>query len=432
MSKIGQSERPESSVSREASSLPMPFGTISFVPALESIRVFDGSDADESLESTELLSAETGNMPAIAVAAPVTAPAVPSQPPDSNGSSAQRGTNGAPKPPPLPSGRTAALHASGSERVTNPSTGPVPRAIVPPRIVAPVPRQLMVPTPVAPPKPEVVDDVASFMADIVAAEKNGGHREDPIGRISDASWFSEIFDESYSSLRSENSDNRARRETRFVAESFGLVQGAAVLDVACGYGRHALLLAQLGYEVTGIDLSRQLLEEGLAEARRRGVSVKFAQGDMRQIPFAGAFDGISCLGTSFGYFDDYTNLEVLRSVARALRPGGRFVLEVVNRDYIASRTPRRHWWEAGATRLLEEVNFLAATSSLHVVRSLVRRGEAPWEQRIVVRLYSVHELSALLGMVGLAVVEVSGDIAYRGTYLGAGDRSIWITAQKSR
>lgn len=432
MSKADQSERTERDPAAMVSGLPMPFGTVSFAPALEAVRIVDHTGLADSFESAELLSDDTGNMPAVVAEAPVTAPTTPVDARTSTGPAAQRVTNGAPKPPPLPAGRTAALPASSTERATSPSTGPVPRAIVPPRMVVSPPAVVMVPPPVAPEAPAVVDDVASFMADIVAAEKSGGRREDPIGRVSDAAWFAEIFDESFVALRPENADNRTRRETRFVAESMGLSHGASILDLACGYGRHALLLAQLGFDVTGLDLSRPLLEEALSEARRRGVAVKFAHGDMRQIPFESTFDGVACLGTSFGYFDDHTNLEVLRSVARALRPGGRFVLEVVNRDFIASRTPRRHWWEAGETRLLEEVNFLAATSRLHVVRSLVRPGEAPWEQRIALRLYSQHELTALLSMVGLSVVEVSGDIAYRGTYLGDGDRSLWVTAMKAR
>ena len=76
--------------------------------------------------------------------------------------------------------------------------------------------------------------------------------------------------------------------------------GTTVLDMACGRGRHARWFAEVGCDVTGIDLSA----ESIAEARHDVPSAHFAVHDIR-VPFASAaFDLVVCLFTSLGYFED--------------------------------------------------------------------------------------------------------------------------------
>ena len=99
-----------------------------------------------------------------------------------------------------------------------------------------------------------------------------------------------------------------------------------MLDVPCGDGRIAAELAAAGLKVAGIDLS----ERQVQRARARGSDAEFAMGDMRSIPWDARFDCVLNWFGSFGYFDSATNRTVLRGFARALRPGGRLVLDQVN------------------------------------------------------------------------------------------------------
>ncbi|HEX3213864.1 MAG TPA: class I SAM-dependent methyltransferase, partial [Actinomycetota bacterium] len=121
---------------------------------------------------------------------------------------------------------------------------------------------------------------------------------------------------------------RTAAEVNGVVGQLGLAPGARLLDLCCGPGRHAVPLAQLGYRVTGLDLSRPLLARAAAAAA--GQRVGLVAADMRRLPFAdGSFDAVLNLFNAFGYLEDEAQDElVLAEVARVLAPGGRFLQEL--------------------------------------------------------------------------------------------------------
>ena len=131
------------------------------------------------------------------------------------------------------------------------------------------------------------------------------------------------------------------REVEFIERSLELPAGAKVLDVGCGYGRHAIELVSRGLNITGLDLSLPLLIRAADEAQRRALSVNFVHADMREMVFEDQFDGAYSMLTSFGYFDEEANLRVLEGIARALRPGGRFLLDVLTLDHDDDHVARR-------------------------------------------------------------------------------------------
>ena len=102
---------------------------------------------------------------------------------------------------------------------------------------------------------------------------------------------------------------------------------------------------------------------------------------MRELPFDRKFDGAYCMLTSFGYFDEDANLKVAEGVARALKPGGRFLLDIVNRDYVVSDLPTRIWWEGVGCVVLEEVDFNFHTSRIVTRRSVVFEDGRSWSRR---------------------------------------------------
>ncbi|MFD0588337.1 class I SAM-dependent methyltransferase [Paenibacillus sp. GCM10027627] len=127
---------------------------------------------------------------------------------------------------------------------------------------------------------------------------------------------------------------QASREVRQMTDLLALPTGASVLDIGCGMGRHALALAEAGFQVTGVDLSRALLEE--ARAHDSCGKVEWRQGDMRELPFPdGSFDATVNLFTSFGYFSsEGDNVNVLRHIRRVLRPGGAYLIDFLNPLYV--------------------------------------------------------------------------------------------------
>ncbi|HEY7954640.1 MAG TPA: class I SAM-dependent methyltransferase, partial [Polyangia bacterium] len=167
-------------------------------------------------------------------------------------------------------------------------------------------------------------------------------------------WFEEIFDDDYLRTLPFLTPRQTEREAAFISESLGLPASGAVLDLGCGYGRHAMDLAQKGYKVTGLDLSLPLLIRAADTARRASLNINFIHGDMREMTFDNEFDGAYCMFTSFGYFDDDTNRKVAANLARAIKPGGKLLIDVVNRDYLCRDLPTRVWWQGEACVILEE------------------------------------------------------------------------------
>jgi SAM-dependent methyltransferase len=123
-----------------------------------------------------------------------------------------------------------------------------------------------------------------------------------------------------------------------------------VLDLCCGRGRHAIELAQLGYQVTGIDRHAGAIDAARAAAHAAGVTTTLAVADMRRPGLAPeSLDGCVSLWQSFGYFGDLENLSVLRAIRAALRPGGRLLLDIYNGTFFPHYQGNRISQIAGRT-----------------------------------------------------------------------------------
>jgi len=226
-----------------------------------------------------------------------------------------------------------------------------------------------------------------------------------------ARWWEGYFDQTFISLyRDLLTRERTEREIRGLREMVALPPGAAVLDVACGWGRHSIELARAGYAVTGLDLSETLLARARKRAAAARVEAAFVRGDMREIGRRGEFDLVLSLYSSLGYFlSDDEDLRVLRGVREALRPDGAFVLETMHRDHIVGAYAARDWWETddGLTVWVER-EFDAVEG---VSREWTRwsKGKESAEKYHEIRIRSATEWDALLRAAGLVPVDWYGD-----------------------
>jgi SAM-dependent methyltransferase len=160
------------------------------------------------------------------------------------------------------------------------------------------------------------------------------------------------------------------------------------------------------------------------------LSVNFVHADMREMAYDSQFDAAYCVLTSFGYFDEETNLRVATSICRALKPGGRFLVDTINRDYIVSDLPSRVWWEGDGCVVLEEVDFDFHTSRVLIRRSIVFGDGRQVENEISIRAYSLHELGRVLRRAGFQVLEVSGSLENKEPFLGAASRHVVLVCER--
>lgn len=225
-------------------------------------------------------------------------------------------------------------------------------------------------------------------------------------------------------------------EADFLARELGLKPGAAVLDVPCGTGRLALALAARGCAVTGVDASAECLAAARKAARGAARRIKAAgapppawhAGDMRALPWPGAFDGAFCFGNSFGYLDRAGTAAFLAAVAGALRPGGRFALDTgFAAESVLPGLEPRSWEPVGDLLLLVEQDYDAADSRLDIAYTVVKGGRRETRQAHA-WVFAVGEIGAMLAAAGLRTVGTYGDPW--GNPFTVGDDRLLVVAEK--
>jgi SAM-dependent methyltransferase len=314
------------------------------------------------------------------------------------------------------------------EDLVSVESAPGARLQTPPPVIAPPMRARIASQPPVPPpkanKPPLVI-VPPHVGYVPAApsEPSGLRRK---GRL----WWEDLFNDDYLRTVEKLSDEQIAREADFIEDSLGIERGGALLDLGCGTGRHAIELARRGYEMVGFDLSLAMLARAGDEAQERSAKLNFVQGDMRDMTFEEQFDGIYCWNTTFGYFEEDKNAQVVEHIRRALKLGGLFLLDVVNRDFIMRQSPSLAWFEGDGCVCMDEMNIDFITSRMRVKRTMMLDDGRSREIEYSMRVYSLHELGKVLHDHGFKVCEVSGRLGTPGVFFGNESPRTIILAEK--
>lgn len=152
------------------------------------------------------------------------------------------------------------------------------------------------------------------------------------------SWFEDWFDTPlYEVLYANRNEEEASKMAGLIGKEIPVDRYPVLLDLGCGRGRHSLALAEMGYRVTGLDLSGEAIRKARQKATQKNLqNVTFRTGDMRK-PLKSSFDAVVNLFTTFGYFlEDKENLRVIESAGTMLRPGGMFLIDFLNAPWVRS------------------------------------------------------------------------------------------------
>jgi len=202
-------------------------------------------------------------------------------------------------------------------------------------------------------------------------------------------------------------NERAEAEVAALVRLLELDSPMKILDLACGFGRHANRLAALGHAVTGIDYMPGFLSIAQENAKTMGVQVDYRQGDMRRISFEEEFDRVLLLFTSFGYFEDNENEQVIQKMARALKPGGILTFDTLNRDAALKYLSGAEVVDKGKDLLINRMSFDTLSGRFHNHRILIRDGQRK-DKPFSIRLYNATEIAALLERAGLFDYQILG------------------------
>ena len=216
-------------------------------------------------------------------------------------------------------------------------------------------------------------------------------------------WFNSPF---YHKLYFERDEKEADGFIRRLAEHLQLKAGTRLLDIACGKGRYSKLLAQSGFDVTGIDISQMSIEY----ARQfENDHLHFFIHDMRLPFWANYFDYAFNFFTSFGYFTTRREHDAaIRTIACSLKPGGTFVIDYLNVHYaedhlVATETKQLNGTTYDIKRWKDEFHFY---KTIRVTDSSLTR---PLEYTEKVAKFSLGDFTDMLSYQGMQVQEVVGD-----------------------
>lgn len=217
-------------------------------------------------------------------------------------------------------------------------------------------------------------------------------------------------------------------EVAFLVRELGVSPPARLLDLPTGLGRHSVILASRGYQVTGIDLSSLAISSAQKEAAALGVKATFLVGDMRRAPPDVPFDAAFCFGNSFGYLSREDMTHFVRHMLFAVRPGGRWAIDTgAIAEALLPHLAAERTLEAGGVTYEVRSRYDADAKRLNQACTLVRGNERETRE-LSQAIYSVSELHELLKTVGWKVLHTYGSLD--GRPFEAGARRLLVVAER--
>src|SRR5262249_28746725 len=209
-------------------------------------------------------------------------------------------------------------------------------------------------------------------------------------------------------------------EVEFVLRHVSPPAGGRLLDVPCGVGRHSLALSQKGFAVTGVDGSESLIADARRAATEQSLFVEFHRRDMRDLPWPGTFDGGCCLGNSFAYLGDEGDAAYLQAVSRALKPGGRFVLQTnLCAESVFTTRLQRAWFPMGDLLFLADTDYDPAAGRLTSSYTLIWDDGRRESKKSIYRIDSYGEWRAMFAAAGFEDVRAFGSLTDEPYRLGS-------------
>lgn len=225
-------------------------------------------------------------------------------------------------------------------------------------------------------------------------------------------WTKDYFDDIYLKyFLIPQSEERTKEQIDFISKF--LPDNGYILDAGCGIGRHSIELARRGFKLLGIDTNQKYIDLAREKAKSLMLeNVTFAPLDMRNLNEEEVFDGIVNLWSSFGYFDDDTNEQIIKNFFKAVRKNGKVIVDIENRDYILKFFIRETFKEKeDGVFILERRKFDPVTSVVTTHRYIIGEGFRKEYLRHI-RIYSLTEMINIFKRAGFK------EIGYFGNYNG--------------
>ena len=239
-------------------------------------------------------------------------------------------------------------------------------------------------------------------------------------------WFVDWFNSPYYHLLYNHRDDKeAITFINKLVQKLNAPAGSRMLDVACGKGRHSKALAEMGYNVTGIDLSFESITEALAYQEE---NLSFYQHDMRLPFWINFFDYAFNFFTSFGYFKtrrEHNN--AIRTISQSLKKDGCFVLDYLNVIYAEDHL------EKTSSKIVDEVKFSITKwqDEEHFYKQIEAEdnGLVKHLSTEKVAKFTLGDFTTMFTSQGLQINEVFGDYKFQSYDIRSSPRLIMVASK---
>ncbi len=209
-----------------------------------------------------------------------------------------------------------------------------------------------------------------------------------------------------------------QNEINFIIDIMELSGSERVLDLACGFGRHAIELSKRGFSVVGVDITPDLIKEAERIASVEKLSTEFICADIRDVSFKNEFDVVLNMGDgAIGYLEnDDENLKIFDVITCSLKQGGKHFMEIINAEHAEIHFPKKSWYIGGKWLSLEEYQWDKETRRMLLGGWGLRFGEIakkPATTDMVaassIRSYSIDEIEEILTLRQMTIKKTFGN-----------------------
>ncbi|MBS1918940.1 MAG: class I SAM-dependent methyltransferase [Bacteroidetes bacterium] len=219
------------------------------------------------------------------------------------------------------------------------------------------------------------------------------------------------------------------KESDFMAQYFNLTSESRVLDLMCGYGRHALALSKKGIHVTAVDNLSDYIIEIKKNAEQEQLPLTAIRADIIRYEPEGQYDLAICMGNSFNFFEAYHAQNIITMVAAHLKPGGHFLINTWTlAEIVIKYFKDRYWSEINGIKFLTESKFLFHPTRMETESIMIAQDGKTETKTGVDYIYSLSEMEVMLKNAGLTL-EATYTVPGK-KHFSLGDARAYLIARK--
>ncbi len=218
-------------------------------------------------------------------------------------------------------------------------------------------------------------------------------------------------------------------EVDFIQEIAALKDNSRVLDIMCGYGRHALELARRGVNVSAVDNLQDYIDEIKSKAGEEDLPINATQADVLHAKFDGVYDAAICMGNSFAFFNQEDSVTILKNISAHLKPAGVFIINSWMVAEIAIKHfKERDWHYAGHYKCLLEYRYCFHPSRIESEQTIIAPDGTVETVKGIDYIFTLDELEKMFREAGLRTKDIFS--TPRKKKFKVGDGIIYIVAEK--